>query len=247
MIGLIFFKIGGITVYTYGFFLVLAVLLASTAMLFFAKRSDKKTDYLLDYVVYTALFGIIGARILFYILYRDDFSNFVDIFKIWQGGLVSYGGFAAGIAAFILAVRASKEKILPWLDILAISSVLGLAIGRLGSFLSGETAGIASVGILSFAGAYPVTLFESIWDMAIFIILSFVYVKRQDKIMPGILTLETLMLYALGRFVIEFFRAESKIVLGLSGSQIFLTLIFLVSIGMFTWQLIIKKGAENVR
>ncbi len=247
MIGITLFKIGGVTVYTHGFFLALGVLLASLAMYAFARMSGKRTDYLLDYVVYTALFGIIGARVLYFILYPSQFSGFIDVFKIWQGGLVSYGGFIAGVAAFALAVRGSKEKVLPWLDILVISSMLGLAIGRLGSFLSGEIAGIANTGTLAVAGAYPVTLFEAIWDFAVFVIFGLIYYKSRARLQSGILTLEVVMLYALGRFFIEFFRAERKIVLGLSGSQIFLMLIFLSVIGIFIGKLIVQKGAANGR
>jgi phosphatidylglycerol:prolipoprotein diacylglycerol transferase len=248
MIGISIFKIGSVTVYTHGFFLVLGVLLASAVMYYLARVNKKNTTYLLDYIVYTALFGIIGARILFYILYRSDFASIVDIFKIWQGGLVSYGGFVFGIVAFVLAVRSSKEKILPWLDLLLVSALLGLAIGRLGSFLSGEIAGIASSGTLAVNGVYSVTLFESIWDFVIFVFLGVIYLKERSSIKPGILTLEVLMLYAFGRFVIEFYRAESKIVLGLSGSQLVLAVVFLVSVVLFVRQIItIQKGATDGR
>lgn len=245
MIGFTLFKIGSVTIYTYGLFLVVGIILACVLMYYLARASEKKTEYILDYIVYTALFGIVGARLAFYILYHSQFTSFVDIFKIWQGGLVSYGGFIFGITAFILAVRSTKEKILPWLDILLISALLGLAIGRLGSFLSGEIAGISHTGFLSANGMYPITLFEAIWNFLIFIFLSVFYFRGHSSMKSGIIALESLMLYSLGRFFIEFFRAEDKVLIGLSLSQIILVFIFIISGILFASQVIGRKGERN--
>lgn len=248
MIGLSLFKIGSVTVYTYGLFMVLGILLACSAMYLLANTSKKSTKYILDYIVYTALFGIIGARIAFYILYRSDFSSFIDIFKIWQGGLVSYGGFIFGIAAFVITVRSTKEKILPWLDILLISALLGLSIGRLGSFLSGEIAGVAYNGFLNVNGMYPITLFEAIWDFLIFVFLTMFYIRGYGYIKSGMIALQGLMLYSLGRFFIEFFRAENKIIFDLSGSQVVLIIIFIISAVLFVRELgLNKKGISDAR
>lgn len=246
MIGITLFQIGNLTVYTHGFFLVMGIMLASFLMYYAAKRGSLPTEHLLDYIVYTVLFGIIGARVAFYLLYSQQFSNFIDLFKIWQGGLVSYGGFITGIIAFVLIVRSSKEKILPWLDILAISLLLGLAVGRFGSFLSGELAGLPSSGIFQVRGLFPVTLAEAFWNLALFVLLSVVYFRNNTKIKPGILTLEVLMLYAIGRFIIEFFRNDSTMVIGLSLSQLVLAVIFVTSIAIFIKLILIeRKGAKN--
>ncbi|MFA7244091.1 MAG: prolipoprotein diacylglyceryl transferase family protein [Patescibacteria group bacterium] len=246
MIGISLFKIGSATIYTYGAFLVIGVLLSCLAMFFMARSSGKQAAYLLDYIVYTALFGIIGARISFYIIYHSQFSSFVDIFKIWQGGLISYGGFILGIIAFILIVRSTKEKILPWLDILIVSALLGLAVGRFGSFLSGELAGIAATGSFAINGLYPVTLFEAIWNLIIFAFFFIFFMLGNSRIKSGVIAAQALAMYSLGRFFIEFYRAEDKIFIGLSISQIILIVIFAFACILFIKQISFrKKGARN--
>jgi phosphatidylglycerol:prolipoprotein diacylglycerol transferase len=233
MIGPILFQISSFRVYTHGFFLMLGVIFASIVLYWLANKFKYNKSIIFDLIIYTLLFGIIGARITYFILYRSQFESALDLFKIWQGGLVSWGGFIFGIAAAAVVLRLYKEKTLPWLDILLVSSVLGLAIGRLGSFLSGELAGLPSSGTFAISGVYPITLYEAIFDFIIFLILIFICIKYKNVFNPGILSLDVIMLYSLGRFIIDFWRAEEALVLGLSLGQIFSAIVFIASFILF--------------
>ena len=248
MIGLTLFSVGSLTIYTYGFFFVIAIVLSAMSMYFAAKKKGISTEHLIEYLAYIILFGIVGARISYYLLYPSQFTSFIDIFKIWQGGLVSYGGFIFATVALIIAIKNFKDSILPWLDIFLLSALLGLAIGRFGSFLSGEMAGLPYSGIFSVQGLFPVTLAEALWNFIVFVILSSIFYSKNTNLKPGILALEVLMLYSMGRFIIEFFRNESTIIVGLTLSQLVLVIIFVVSVSAFISRILFeKKGVQNVR
>jgi len=247
MIGEKLFQIGSLTIYTYGFFVMLAVLSTSLMIYLLAQKANLQKTVIFDLVIYTLLFGIIGARITFYILYPDQFSSFWEIFKIWQGGLVSWGGFILGIAAAITVLKIYKENILKWLDILAISSLLGLAVGRLGSFLSGELAGLPYKGYFSISGVHPVTLYESLILLFIFFIWLILYLKYYKTMTPGIYILGVVGTYSLSRFIIDFFRQESDVLASFSLGQLFSIVVLALSIVIFVIYIISKKkGPENV-
>lgn len=245
MIGPILFQISSFRVYTHGFFLMLGVIIASIVLYWLANKFKYNKSIIFDLIIYTLLFGIIGARITYFILYRSRFESIMDLFKIWQGGLVSWGGFILGIIAATIVLKLYKEKILPWLDILLISSLLGLSIGRFGSFLSGELAGTPSQSILSISGVLPITLFESIYTLVIFLTLIAVCLKYKNIFSPGILSLDAIMLYSLGRFVIDFWRAEGVLTLGLSFGQIFSGAVFIASLILFLFIIMNLRRVKN--
>ena len=245
MIGPILFQISSFKVYTHGFFLMIGVILASIVLYLLANKFKYNKSIIFDLIIYTLLFGIIGARVTYFILYRSQFESISDLFKIWQGGLVSWGGFILGITAAAIVLKLYKEKILPWLDILLISSLLGLSIGRLGSFLSGELAGASIQSILSISGILPITLFESIYTLVIFLTLIVVCLKYKNIFTPGILSLDVIMLYSLGRFVIDFWRREKVLALGLSFGQIFSGAMFIASLILFIFIIMNLRRVKN--
>lgn len=247
MIGEVFFSIGSVHIYTYGFFVMLAVILASFIILVLCQKNNLTKGVIFDLIIYTLIFGIVGARITYYVLYSDQFESFWEIFKIWQGGLVSWGGFVTGFIAAIAVLKIYGEKILPWLDVLTIAGLSALAVGRLGSFLSGELAGLEYHGLFSVKGVYPITLYESLFLFVLFFVWLVVYLIYYKKIRSGFFTLGAIASYSFGRFLVDFLRQEDKIFLKLSLGQIFSLSVFILSLVL----LILffrsnRKGPENV-
>jgi phosphatidylglycerol:prolipoprotein diacylglycerol transferase len=64
-------------------------------------------------------------------------NNILDVFKIYQGGLVFYGGLMASIAAIVVFTKIKKLPVLKTIDIIAFAFALGVACGRIGCFLNG--------------------------------------------------------------------------------------------------------------
>jgi phosphatidylglycerol:prolipoprotein diacylglycerol transferase len=84
--------------------------------------------------------------------------NILDIFKIYEGGLVFYGGLLASIAAIIVYTRIRKLPVLKTIDIIAYAFALGIIFGRIGCFLNGCCWGDVCSPDLPWAVTFPKTV-----------------------------------------------------------------------------------------
>jgi phosphatidylglycerol:prolipoprotein diacylglycerol transferase len=242
--GQVIFKIGSLNFYTHGTFLVIAVVVTSLLMYWLAKRSGRNLEPVFDLAVFSLLSGIIFARITYFIIYRAQFTTWTEIFRIWEGGLVSWGGFVAGLICFLIIVRLYREPAPVWLDILGIAALAGIAIGRIGSFLSGELAGKPSSLPIAVRGALPVTLIEALIMFLAFFIYMAIFLKRKIT-SEGLYFVFILLFYAFVRFILDFWRVDSVAWLGLTYSQIVsAVLIIFITIYIIIWVFISRKGAR---
>ncbi len=115
----ILFKIGPITLYTYGFFLALGFLVAILVAGREAKRLGLAEGHFFDLCFYMLIAAIVGSRLLFVLVDPGFFlKNPLKIFAIWEGGLVFHGGLIAALATafFTCAVISCRGGPLstPW-------------------------------------------------------------------------------------------------------------------------------------
>src|SRR5205085_3545142 len=87
--------------------------------------------------MWTAVWSIIGARLLYGITEWSHLSSPLQIFKVWEGGLVAYGGMIGGFLASWYGCHKRGIALLRWADVWAPSVVLGTAITRIGCLLFG--------------------------------------------------------------------------------------------------------------
>ncbi|HHS97778.1 MAG TPA: prolipoprotein diacylglyceryl transferase [Chloroflexi bacterium] len=150
-----------------------------------------------------------------------------DIVKIWQGGLGIYGAIIGGALGIILYARAYKLSIPTLLDLGAPGLALGQAIGRWGNFINqelyGPPTGSSWFGLRIDAEHrlpiykdlppdtlfHPTFLYESLWCLALFIVLATIARKLERRLYPGDVFAAYLIGYPLGRFWIEFFRPDA--------------------------------------
>ena len=122
----ILLKIGYITIHTYGFFVAMGffagILLARSE----AKRLGVDHEKVMDLCFYILIAAIVGSR-LFYIVinYKIFIPNPLDIFKIWNGGLVFYGGFIAALFTALIYLKMHKMPVWLTADIAAPSLAIG--------------------------------------------------------------------------------------------------------------------------
>ncbi|MCF6158330.1 MAG: prolipoprotein diacylglyceryl transferase [wastewater metagenome] len=125
-------------IYSYGFMLMVAFIAAITVARWRAKRANIDPNKITDLGIYLVCAGIFGARLFFIIQFFDNYKdNLLSIFKIYEGGLVYYGGLFAGIIAGVFFIKKHRLPFLKVLDIVIPSGALGLAFGRIGCFLNG--------------------------------------------------------------------------------------------------------------
>ena len=127
-----------IPIYSYGFMLMVAFLVAIAVARWRARKEGIDPTRITDIGIYLVCAGIVGARIFFIIQFFEDYkNNLFSVFKIYEGGLVYYGGLFAGALTLFLYVRKHRLPVLKLFDIITPSIALGLGFGRIGCFLNG--------------------------------------------------------------------------------------------------------------
>ena len=103
-----------------------------------AERISGRRD-LSDLLMYLMIGGVAGSRIAYVIEHwKSQFANApLDVFKVWQGGLMFYGGFILAMLVFFVWCRIKKESPLAMADLLCVVMPLGHACGRIGCFFYG--------------------------------------------------------------------------------------------------------------
>ena len=140
----VLFEFGPLTVYSYGVFAALGFAAGAYVTYRSAQHANLSTKNFVDLCLYTAVGALVGAR-LWYVVFRpDEVDSFWQLFTLGGGGLAWPGGVFLGTAAFIFALNRNREPIWPWLDVAAIGALVGLAVGKVGSFLNGDGFGSAS-------------------------------------------------------------------------------------------------------
>lgn len=254
----ILFKIGPITVHTYGLMIALAFLLGIGLMSYQAKKEGLDSQSIQDLGFYALLGAIAGSRLLFVLInYESYLSEPWKIFYIWEGGLVFYGGL---IGALGLGFWFLKKHQLPFwtiVDLAAPSISLGQALGRLGCFAAGCCYGKPSLSLFGITFSdlnclaplgvrlHPVQLYSSFANLTVFLILMLL---QRAKKFSGQMLGSYLVLYAISRFTIEFWRGDERgfmEVLGktLSTSQFISFFILAGGIGLLIWRK--SKSVEN--
>lgn len=134
----VLFKIGNITLYTYGLFVGLGFMVALWLANRRAQQQKIRQEFISDLFFVILVSSLIGARFFYVILNFAEFRHDLPgMFKIWNGGLVFYGGFLfALVAAFIFVLR-QKVDLWTTADVLAPTIALGHAIGRMGCLFAG--------------------------------------------------------------------------------------------------------------
>lgn len=230
------FHIGPIRIALYGVMVALGLL---TAIILGGRENQRiklMTPELFEKVVlWTVLWGLISSR-LFYVF--TDLPRFsadpADIVKIWEGGLVFYGG-PIGSATYLayyfvlrrsgptegskVSLREGWNRLLRFFDLGAPYLALAHAFGRLGCLAAGCCYGAPHEGALALhypdnspaflpdgGGRYPIPLAESGIEFMVFLWLSHLRLRKQFH---GQVMLHYVILYPSARFVLEMFRGDA--------------------------------------
>lgn len=217
------FELFGLEVRWYGVLIAIGVVLGLLLAYYNCKKLDLDFDMLTDGFLWTFPFAIIGARLYYVIFqfneYRDNLS---DIFRIREGGLAIHGGLIATFIVVTIFTRVKKISLTKYLDVAAPSIILAQAIGRWGNFMNSEAHGgpVTKEFISHFpkfiqdgmyiGGVYynPTFLYESVWNIIVFVILMIILYKKTDK-QDGFVICSYISLYSLGRVFIEGLRTDS--------------------------------------
>ena len=209
-------RIGPLALRWYSLFFALGFLVGYFIVREMFKKEHRDVTLLDSLLVYLVVATLVGARlgqVLFYEPVRY-LTNPLDIFKIWEGGLASHGGFAAVLLALFLFCRKHRDVSFLWLtDRLTIPIMLAAGFIRIGNFFNSEIIGrpadVPWAVIFSAVDAmprHPTQIYESLGYLATSLILYVRYraVGRQPR--QGRLLGMAMVLGFGWRFVVEFLK-----------------------------------------
>lgn len=131
-------KFGSFAIHSYGLLLAIAFLVAIQLFLARGRARGLPEDRLSTLSLWLLVLAIVGGRLLFVATHWDEYKvDPLAIFRLWEGGLILYGGYALAIAGGILYVRRAGLSVWRVGDAAAPSMALGVGIGRLGCFFNG--------------------------------------------------------------------------------------------------------------
>ncbi len=236
---------GPITVYWYGIIMTAAFILGTVLAYYRASKNGIEPEHILNLLILIIPAAIIGARLYYVIFNWESYSsNLLEAVAIWHGGLAIHGGLIGGFLAGYFYVRKHGLNFWKMGDVLAPSVILGQAIGRWGNFFNQEAFGtsvtrefisrfpvfIQKQMLIGGRYHHPAFLYESIWDLAVFVFL-LLYDKR--KHFPGQIMHFYLALYSAGRFFIEGLRTDSLMLGPVRVAQLISVMIIIGVMGVF--------------
>lgn len=258
------FEIFGIEIYWYGIIIAFGFLLAVLLGVKSCRKYKLEPDNILDLVLFAAPVAIVFAR-LFYVVFSGDqqyWDDPINILRIRDGGLAIYGGV---IGALLVAWIYAKKKNMTFLHLADFGIpylALGQGIGRWGNFTNQEAFGtmtalpwrmngtvpdeyltsiLPTVDLTKF-GVHPTFLYESLWDIAIFLFLA--YYRKKKKVEGEVLFLY-MMLYGFGRALIEGLRTDSLYLGSIRVSQMLSVILLLAALALFIYRRIKSRKAKD--
>ncbi|MEK6835406.1 MAG: prolipoprotein diacylglyceryl transferase [Nanoarchaeota archaeon] len=229
------FVIGPFSVKWYGLIFILGFVITLLWLNYYRKKGllELSKDQIYDLIFYLVIGVVLGSRI-FEILFwqpRYYFSNPLEIFAIWKGGLSFHGGLIGASIAGYLFSRKYKISLAKLADLLIIPAVFALALGRIGNLLNSEIYGtITNVKwCFNFSNVegcrHPYQIYAALKRFLVFIILLIIN-KKEYK--PGYLFWIAMLMLAIGRFVLDFWR-EDPLYYGLNLGQYLSIILIIIS------------------
>ncbi len=200
------------------------------------------------------LYGITNIKYWGLFLKIDSFDMFIQVVSYIFGGSVFYGGLIGGMIVAAIIVKRNKYPATEITDSAAPAIALFHAFGRVGCFLGGCCYGMESdfgfiyhnslIESANGVRRFPVQLVEAGFELILFFVLWRLLKSGKAK---GILFSIYLAFYAVGRFILEFFRGDEYrgFIFGLSTSQFISIFVFVFAVGFIVLKKVLKPKESN--
>ncbi len=249
------FSIGPLTIHTYGLFVALGFTVGLLVMIRLGRTEGIGSQQIMDVGFIIILWAVIGSRLTYALI---NFSYYIthpiDIFKVWQGGLVFSGGLIGVVLGMSWYIRRHHLSILKIGDLCGPAASIGESIGRIGCFMAGccygqptdVKWGIVFTHPQSLAplniGLHPTQIYHSLSDLIIFVVLMVLHARKKYE---GQVFLWFLILHSVARLFIERFRGDDRGMIpgtDMSATQLVTILILIGSVAML---FILKSRKEK--
>ena len=234
------FELGPVTVYTYGLLLAAAYLLGLQLARVRAKRRGLDQNRILDLGIYIIISALVGAKLL---LLVTDWSSFRsdprELLTLARSGGVFYGGLILAVLVALWYIRRAGLPLWTTCDVFAPGIALGHVVGRFGCLFAGCCYGkpttkpwgitftdpfaASNVGTPLGVPLHPTQLYEAGAEFLILMIL--LWSERRGRPYAGRTFWLYMLLYAVSRFIIEFFRGDDRGTVGIFSTSQFISIL----------------------
>ncbi|MEG0641376.1 MAG: prolipoprotein diacylglyceryl transferase [Clostridium sp.] len=234
---LVLFEIFGFKVYSYGLMIAIGILSAGWILTKKTKEKGYDEDEIFNLIIFSVIAGILGGKLLFIITEFKQIVENPSMLLDFGNGFVIYGAIILGGLGVHVYCRRKKWSTLDILD----STVPGLALaqgfGRIGCFLAGCCYGAPTdlpIGVqfpidsLAQTGVHvhPTQLYSSVFDFALAGFL--IWYARRGK-SEGKVTGMYIVIYSIGRFIVEFLRNDPRGTVGMLSTSQFIAIFTLIA------------------
>ena len=231
--------LGFISIRWYGLLIALSVYIGIFVSKRMAKSRGIDPEYINEILPSLIIFSLVGARAYYVIFEWGKYSgsyfftsinvlnNSIPIpsfLAIWEGGIAIHGGLIGAFISAFLFCKSKNINLKSFIDVLIPSIILGQSIGRWGNFFNNEAFGLPTnlpwKLLIPYSSRpeifkdeqffHPTFLYESIWNLFIFIILILIFKKQNHNktATSGFISCFYLVSYSFGRFWIEGLRTD---------------------------------------
>jgi phosphatidylglycerol---prolipoprotein diacylglyceryl transferase len=233
-------ELGPITVYTYGVLLAAAYLFGLQLARVRAKARGLDANRILDLGIYIIISALVGAKLLLLI---TDFKSFTadprELLTLARSGGVFYGGLIVAVVVALWYIRRVGLPLWTTCDVFAPGIALGHVVGRFGCLFAGccygkpttrpwgitftDAFAAANVGTPLGVPLHPTQLYEAGAEFLILMVL--LLTERKGRPFPGRTFWLYMLLYAISRFIIEFYRGDDRGAVGMFSTSQFISII----------------------
>jgi phosphatidylglycerol:prolipoprotein diacylglycerol transferase len=246
--------LGPFSISLYGIILMSGAVLGAWLATRQARYWGEDPEIVWDSFTWILIGGIVGARLWHIftpspsLIATDRTTMFylthpLDALAIWKGGLGLPGAVIGGILALYWVARKRGLNFALWVDMVAPAAALGQAIGRWGNFVNQELYGLPTdlpwgifiesayrvPGYESFTHFHPLFLYESLWNLANMALLLWLGYRFANRLRDGDIFLTYLIVYPIGRFLLEFIRLDSSEIASINANQSFMAGVFVLA------------------
>src|SRR4051795_6640798 len=234
------FELGPVTVYSYGVLLAAAYLLGLKYAMVRAKARGLDANRVLDLGIYIIISALVGAKLLLLITdFRTFTANPRELLTLARSGGVFYGGLILAVAVALIYIRKVGLPLWTTTDVFAPGIALGHVVGRFVCLFAGCCYGkpttlpwgitfrdpfaAANVGTPLGVPLHPTQIYEAGAELLILGVL--LATERKGRPYPGRTFWLYMLLYAISRFVIEFFRGDERGAVGMFSTSQFISIL----------------------
>lgn len=245
----------------YGIILMTGAVAGAWLATFEAKRRGYDPEIVWDLLIWLIIGGVVGARLWHVFtpppssLLQGIDTHFylthpLDLINLRNGGLGIPGAVIGGAIALYFYCRSKSLSFSEWTDIGAPSIALGQAIGRWGNFFNQELYGAPTdlpwkiyidsqhrlPGYENVSYFHPLFAYEALLNLGNLFFLMWISRQYREKLRSGDVFLIYLIVYPVGRFLLDFLRLDASQIAGVNANQTFMAVVAICAAAALVWR-----------